>query len=341
MQRPSITVLGECVADAFINAQATAAQRGSEEIALRVLPGGGPANTAVALARLGTPTRFLGRISEDAFGALFRARLGASGVDVAGCVPASQPSTMAIAGLDAEGRASYTFYAEGTADWQWTTAELDALLRSASACVHTGSLALIREPGGERIEEYLSRARPSATICIDPNVRHLIVPPAAYRKRLPHWCALADILRLSEEDLAHLAPGEHPREALARWHGAGARLIVLTRGERGAIASLGTAHVIEVPGIPVEVADTVGAGDAFTAGLLHQLAATGHLGGRLGSLQPGDLELACAYAARVAAATCTTPGAQPPWAHELAADGAPHPGHPALSPDAKPTSPER
>ncbi len=184
-QRP-IAVLGECVADAFADRH----QPRPGELALRVLPGGGPANTAVALARLGTPTRFLGRISTDAFGALFRAHLAASGVDLSDAVTAPEPSTLAIATFDAHGQAQYSFHAEATADWQWTGAELAAARPEDAACLHTGSLALVRAPGDEHIEEALLRVRGGATVSIDPNVRPLLVEPALYRQRLPHWCAL-------------------------------------------------------------------------------------------------------------------------------------------------------
>lgn len=113
--------------------------------------------------------------------------------------------------------------------------------------------------------------RERATVCLDPNVRPLLVPPAAYRERIGRWCALADVLRLSEDDLALLLPGAGPEDACDRWHEAGARLVVVTLGPRGALASLDGARVT-VPALPVEVADTVGAGDSFTAGLLHALA---------------------------------------------------------------------
>ncbi|WP_232791309.1 PfkB family carbohydrate kinase, partial [Streptomyces kanasensis] len=100
------------------------------------------ANTAVALARLGTPARFLGRLSGDVFGTLFRERLAASGVDLTQCVTAPEPSTLAVADLDVHGRATYSFFAEGAADWQWTAAELAAVEPAGTVCVHTGSLAL-------------------------------------------------------------------------------------------------------------------------------------------------------------------------------------------------------
>jgi fructokinase len=317
MARPqapvSVTVLGECVADAFTDP----ARSSSDELALRALPGGGPANTAVALARLGTPTRFLGRFSTDVFGTLFRARLSDAGVDLTGSVTAPEPSTLAVADLDETGQATYTFYADSAADWQWTGEELATTGWESAACLHTGSLALIRQPGGIRIEDHLAKAREHVTVSIDPNVRPLLVPPAAYRERLPHWCALADILRLSEDDLALLLPGADPEEACDTWHAAGARLVVITLGGRGALASL-DGHRVTVPTPAVDVVDTVGAGDSFTAGLLHRLAALGHLGGRLDRLNLEDLTDACTFAARVAALTCSVSGANPPRLDEAA-----------------------
>ncbi|WSA72621.1 PfkB family carbohydrate kinase [Streptomyces sp. NBC_01799] len=146
-------------------------------------------------------------------------------------------------------------------------------------------------------------------------------PPARTALRLPRtaarWCAAADILRLSEEDCALLAPGAGFEEACDTWHAAGTRLVVITLGGRGALASLDGSRVT-VPAPPVVVVDTVGAGDSFTAGLLHRLAALGHLGGRLDELTLEDVTDACAFAGHVAALTCAVPGANPPWADESA-----------------------
>ncbi|MEU5220411.1 carbohydrate kinase [Streptomyces sp. NPDC020807] len=318
MARPgspgSVDVLGECVADIFEDHD----QSDSGGLALRALAGGGPANTAVALARLGTPTRFLGRFSGDAFGTLFRARLSASGVDLGDSVTTSEPSTLAVADLDSTGQAAYTFYAEGAADWQWTSSELAATRNDDAVCLHTGSLALIRQPAGNRIEEHLAQVREHTTVSVDPNVRPLLVPPSAYRERLPHWCALADILRLSEDDCAVLAPDTGLDEACETWHAAGVRLVVITLGGNGALASLDGMRVT-VTAPPVTVVDTVGAGDSFTAGLLHRLAALGHLGGRLDALTLDDVTDACSFAAQVAALTCSVAGANPPWADETEA----------------------
>ncbi|MFI0084756.1 carbohydrate kinase [Streptomyces bobili] len=312
MSPRQITVVGECVADAF-----TEPANASNELALRVLPGGGPANTAVALARLGTRARFLARLSGDVFGRLFRAHLEASGVDLADAVPAAEPSTLAVAELDAAGQAAFSFHAQNTADWQWTSGELARADLSETVCVHTGSLALVREPGGVVLEEFLATAAPRATISIDPNVRPLLVRPDVYRARLARWCALADILRLSEDDLALLLPGTPPEQACDLWHAAGVRLVVITLGAGGALASLDGERLL-VPAVATRVVDTVGAGDSFTAGLLHHLGARGLLGGRLTDLGLDEVAQACRFATRVAALTCSVAGPNPPWRDQLA-----------------------
>ena len=312
MSARQITVVGECVADAF-----TEPANAQNELALRVLPGGGPANTAVALARLGTPARFLARLSGDVFGRLFRAHLEASGVDLADAVSAAEPSTLAVAELDATGQAAFSFHAQNTADWQWTSGELARADLSETVCVHTGSLALVREPGGAVVEEFLATAAPRATISIDPNVRPLLVRPEAYRARLAHWCGLADILRLSEDDLELLLPGTPPEQACDIWHAAGVRLVVITLGAGGALASL-DGERLRVPAVATRVVDTVGAGDSFTAGLLHHLGARGLLGGRLTDVGPDDVAQAGRFGTRVAALTCSVAGPNPPWQDQLA-----------------------
>ncbi|MGW1030021.1 carbohydrate kinase family protein [Streptomyces sp. NPDC002577] len=311
MSPRQITVLGECVADAFTEPANT-----SNELALRVLPGGGPANTAVALARLGTPARFLARLSGDVFGRLFRAHLEGSGVDLSYAVAAAEPSTLAVAELDPQGQAAFSFHAQNTADWQWTPDELARVDLSESACVHTGSLALVLEPGGAVVEEFLAAAASRVTISVDPNVRPLLVRPEVYRARLAHWCALADILRLSEDDLELLLPGTPPEQACDTWHAAGARLVVITLGADGALASL-DGERLRVPAVAAQVVDTVGAGDSFTAGLLHHLGARGLLGGRLAGLGLDDVAEACRFGTRVAALTCSVAGPNPPWLNQL------------------------
>jgi fructokinase len=305
-----VAVVGEAVADAF-PAAATA-----DGLDLRVRPGGSPVNTAVAMARLGVPTTFLGRLSPGVLGTLLRDHLAASGVDLSGTVTAQGSASLAIASVDGEGHTSYDFYLRGATDWAWSVPELAGSSATSAACVHAGSLALVLEPGGPLIEGLLAAARPTATVSIDPNVRPGIVAASTYREAIGRWCRLADILRMSDEDLAVLRPDGDFDAACAGWHAAGVRLVVLTRGRHGATASLDGA-VVEVPAVPVPVVDTVGAGDSFTAGLLRSLWHQGHLASRLAGLKPDDVVQAMTFAVEVAARTCAVQGADPPWARDL------------------------
>jgi fructokinase len=312
-----IAVIGEAVADAFLPTD----QDGRGMLSLEVHPGGSPVNTAVGLGRLGTPTTFLGRLATGPLGALIRDHLEQSKVGLSLAVTADEPATLAIAALDRAGRATYEFYADGTADWQWTQDELARLDLAEVRCVHTGSLALARDPGGPLIEGLLGEARETGvTVSIDPNIRPRFVAPGVYRERLGRWTTLADIFRLSDEDLEHLWPGATPERACDAWHRDGVRLVVITLGAQGAMASLDGARVT-VPAPEIDPVDTVGAGDAFNAGLLHWLDERGRLGGHLPDLTLDEVERAMAFAVENAAETCQVAGADPPWG------GSGGPGH--------------
>ena len=314
----TIAVIGEVVADAVLPPDGVV--NGVAHLAVH--PGGGPANTAVALARLGSTARFAGRLSGGALGALCRAKLEASGVDLTTSVVVDNPATLAIARLDADGAASYEFYTDGTADWGWTDETLAPVLEGPfpatgpPVAVHTGTLALALQPSGSVIENLLGRARERLTVSIDPNLRTQLIPAISYRQRIDVWAALADILRLSEDDLDQLWPGWTPEQAAEHLHKLGVALVVVSLGSAGAFASFrGTS--LRVPIAPTTLVDTVGAGDSFHAGLLHHLAEHGVLGGRLEALSPQTLEQALRFASRVAAINCSRPGADPPWHTEL------------------------
>lgn len=337
--RPVIAVIGEVVADAVARSvppvhaahDVVRDERSVPEpdtLWLAVHPGGGPANTALALARLGSVARFAGRLSTGTLGRLCRARLAASGVDLRASVDVPDPATLAIASLAADGSATYEFYAHGTADWGWTADGLagvtDASLGARPVAVHAGSLALAMQPSGRAIESFLARARRASTVSIDPNLRTRLVPLGVYRDAIDRWATLADIIKLSSDDLEELWPGLALADAAQRLHDAGATVVIVTRGASGSYASLrrsGSAEryvTLESAAVPTVVADTVGAGDAFAAGLLHHLAAADALGGRLDELDPSTMQAAIEFAARVAAITCARRGADPPWAADLA-----------------------
>lgn len=319
---PTIAVVGEVVADAVLPPDGIV----DGAAHLTVHPGGGPANTAVALSRLGTTARFAGRLSRGALGALCRAKLQASKVDLSASEVASEPATLAIARLDAGGAASYEFYTDGTADWAWTDETLAGLVdgpfsaAGPPVAVHTGSLALALQPSGAVIERLLARSRDRMTVSVDPNLRPLLVSVDVYRSVIDRWAGVADILRLSEDDLDLLWPGWTPTQAADHLHAIGVPLAVISLGGDGAYASI-RGEGVRVPIAPTTLVDTVGAGDSFHGGLLHHLAGIGALGGRLESLDAAGLTEALTFASRVSAITCSRAGADPPWADELVGGG--------------------
>ena len=273
-------------------------------------PGGSPANTAVALARLGIPVTMLARLSDDDFGRLLRDHLTTNGVDLSFAVDAAEASGLAVVTRDAAGTASYRFLLDGAADWQWTDAELDVLPATVVA-VHSGSLALAAAPA---IERFLERSSDQCTISIDPNLRPTSVESA--RAAVPRWLRLADLVKVSIEDLELLDPDEDPMTVAQRWGRSGPALVLVTSGADGVHAVIG-GEVLHQAAPTVDVVDTVGAGDTFTAGLLAALHKGGHLGGRLTDLTPDDLRPALDLALRAAAVTCGRAGADPPYAADL------------------------
>ena len=273
-------------------------------------PGGSPANTAVALARLGVPVTMLARLSDDAFGHLLRDHLTTNGVDLTYAVRAAEVSGLAVVTRDAAGTASYRFLLDGAADWQWTDAELDVLPETVVA-VHSGSLALAAVPA---IERFLERSRDQCTISIDPNLRPSSVESA--RAAVPRWLRLADLIKVSMEDLELLDPDEDPMTVAQRWSRSGPTLVLVTAGGDGVDAVFG-GDVLHERAPTVDVVDTVGAGDTFTAGFLAALHRGGHLGGRLTGLTADALRPALDLALRAAAITCTRAGADPPYAADL------------------------
>lgn len=310
-----LAVLGENVVDLVPVGDASAA-------AYRAFAGGGPANVACAAARLGSPVALIARIGADVFGRQVRARLTSCGVDGRYLVAAAEPSSLAVVSFDDERRASYDFWLTGAADWQWSDDELPPLASDVTA-LHVGSLAAFLEPGASVIERLLvaERQRGRVTISLDPNVRPTIIGDlAAARERVERLIALAHVVKASDEDVAALYPGRPAGECARAWLALGPSLVVITRGADGALA-LTSSVTLEVPAPVVAVADTVGAGDAFSGALLHTLSGAGLLGepGPLGRVDAAALATIITTATAAAALTCTRPGADPPTAAELTA----------------------
>jgi fructokinase len=288
------------------------------------LPGGSPYNVAVGLGRLGSETHYLGGLSRDAFGALMGARLAADGVRLDLAPLVDEPTTLAVVHLDDQGRASYGFYLDGTSAAGLQERMLAELPRGAALHVSLGAIGLGHVPTGRTLRSLLEDAHHERLTSLDPNVRPSVFDQAggreAYATMVDELVARSlDLVKVSDEDLALLHPHvDDPLDVARAWARSGPSLVVVTRGPEGAVAIRGGHPDVEVRGRTVEVVDTVGAGDAFTSGLLAWLDQHGRLTrSGLGGLQEDELSAALHQAAEVAAITCTRAGSDPPRADEL------------------------
>lgn len=278
--------------------------------------GGAVFNTAIALGRLGAPSGFLSGISSDLFGEMLMQSLAASQVECRFAIRSNRPTTLAFVTL-VEGHASYAFYDENTAGRMLDADDMPALPETVEA-LFFGGISLPVEPCGSAYEALMTREAGRRLCMIDPNIRPgFIRDEAAYRARLGRMMALADIVKLSDEDLRWLeGPGEiEPlaRRLLTR----GARLVLVTEGATGAHAFTAGLALFE-PSRRVRVVDTVGAGDTFNAGVLAALHRAGALSkAGVAGADEALLRAALRLGAAAAAVTVSRAGANPPWAHEL------------------------
>jgi fructokinase len=281
-------------------------------------PGGSPANVALGLARLGRPVQLWTRLGRDEYGDLIRNHLQQSGVVVSFDAIDESATSSAIATLDDRGRASYEF------DITWDV-QLPDTLPGDVATLHTGSLATVLAPGRDAVSELIRRehTRRRATISMDLNARPSLVDNREELvDRLDQLIPLAHVVKMSEEDLEYLWPDDTFDAMAERLLAAGeVAIVVVTRGPDGAWAAT-RQTAVAVPAPQVELVDTVGAGDAFTAGLLDALATANLLGADKADLlaQQSDEEIRrlIEAAAMVAAITCSRRGANPPTADEVA-----------------------
>lgn len=306
---PALVVVGEALIDLVPVA-------GNDHFQAR--PGGSPFNVAIGLARLGNHTALMARLADNAFGRLLRDHAAAEGIDLSSAPLAVEPTTLAVVSLDHQAQPSYDFYFEGTADWQWTAAEMAQLPRDA-AVLHFGSLASWTEPGCAALYELAARTHAAGHILVsyDPNVRPLVLgEPARGRDLVERSVGVAHLVKASTEDIEWLYPGVGSAEVGARWTQLGVDVVVITDGPHGAVAYRADRDPVGCPGRAVEVADTVGAGDAFTAGLLSALAQRGlQTPTRLAQLSVTELSECLSEAVLVASLTCEKAGADPPRAN--------------------------
>lgn len=280
--------------------------------------GGAVYNTSIGLGRLGVQTGMLTGLSSDMFGQLLSAGLRASQVDVSHVILSERPTTLAFVRL-VDGHATYEFYDENSAGRMLGPEDMPALSSEVSA-LYFGGISLACEPAADAYAELLERNAGAQAVMLDPNIRPgFIRDIARYRARLDRMVALADIVKVSDEDLNWITPEPLSlREKVEGLLDKGASLVILTRGGEGATGFMADGCEVQVPALKADIVDTVGAGDTFNAGVMAKLSELGclHKAG-LAGLDPESLRLALSYGARVAAITVSRAGANPPWASEL------------------------
>lgn len=281
-------------------------------------PGGAVFNTAVALGRLGTEVGLLTGLSRDLFGLQLEQALEASGVNRDLLIRSDGGSTLAFVNL-VDGQATYTFFDAESAGRMLNPSDMP-LLPGRVKALFFGGISLASEPCSEAYAHLLAQEREGRLVMLDPNVRPgFITDEAAYRARLERMICLADVVKVSDEDLSWLFPGAGPEGVKARGLLAlGPSLVIVTRGSKGANVFSGADEEMQIAAHPAQVVDTVGAGDAFNAGFLAALAEKGLLRPLAQTdLSRDTLQQAMTLATRVAALTVSRKGANPPWRSEL------------------------
>ena len=278
----------------------------------QAIPGGGPANTAHALARLDIPTEFIGGLSDDQYGQRMRSEFVAGRVGLTFTREHHLPTCLAIVSIDLDGGATYEFKIDGTATFAFTTENLPDPKVIQPDAIYIGTLATIIEPGASILKDWIIQAQDYAPIIYDPNIRSSVISDRSrYQEVVKEWVALSNVVKASEDDLAWLYPETDPLEIARRWVSIGVQLVVITKGENG-IVGVTENQEVSIPGVKVEVIDSVGAGDTVGAVLVEALVEFG-----LEKLTSELLSHTLHRAALAAAITCSRAGANPPTKAEL------------------------
>ncbi|CAB4541484.1 RbsK Sugar kinases, ribokinase family [actinobacterium SCGC AAA044-D11] len=283
--------------------------RGDKKVAI---VGGGPANTAKALALLGFDSFFIDGISNDAYGQKAKAELLYDGVNLKYAHFSDKPTCTADVSLDGAGVASYVFTIDGSATFDFSHDWLPDPLEIKPAVLQIGTLATIVEPAAGILHEWALKVAEVAPVVFDPNVRSSVMSDRdKYQAAVAKWTAISAVIKVSEDDLAWLYPDREQLEVAAQWLEEGAALVIITKGSYGLIGITAQGSVT-VPGVKVEVADTVGAGDTVGAIVVEAIVERG-----LASLHGEVLREVLTRAAKAASITCSRAGANPPTRAEI------------------------
>jgi fructokinase len=287
------------------------------EVLIDVLPtgpvvGGGPANTAKSLARLGHTVDFIGGISTDDYGQMARKELERDGVGLGLSLESNKPTCTATVHLDKAGSATYTFKIDGTATFDFSPSWLPDPEKLKPSVLHIGTLATVVEPGASVLFDWAIKCAEFAPIVFDPNIRPSFLDDRnKYCQAVEKWVAISSVVKLSDEDIAWLYPDETMDEVAHRWLSGETSLVVITRGAKGIIGYTHGSQE-EVEGAKVVVVDTVGAGDTVGA-IIVEAVIQNSVAGVVGQVLVDTLH----KAAIAAGITVSRAGGQPPRMHEL------------------------
>lgn len=300
-----ITVIGEALVDIIVDTQGDVTS----------VIGGAPLNTARAVARLGIPSTFLGGVSTDAFGERIMRLLESDGVGLALGHQVSEPTTLAIAMLDASGAATYRFLMDGTSAAAVTPAMAAGHPDTDCRALHVGTLGLVLQPLADASIAVVASATDDQIVMVDPNCRPSVMSDSpVFTSALAAVLARADVVKVSGDDLEFLFPGVDALAAAARLQADTGAVVLFTDGARSVhVLGAGADVALDVPRVPV--VDTVGAGDSFSGGFLaywmHHELGRDHLS------DGGHVRAAAQFGIAVAGITCQRPGADPPRASEV------------------------
>ncbi len=281
-------------------------------------PGGAVFNTAIALGRLGVKVGLFTGMSHDMFGTQLVHALNESKVDATALAFSNRPTTLAFVKL-VDGHATYSFYDENSAGRMLGPEDLPAIAPEVST-LFFGGISLACEPCADTYAKLTARECDKRVIALDPNIRPDFIQDATrFRARLDRMISISDIVKISDEDLNWIYPGpDKIAQKVTQLRANGPAVVILTRGAEGATAYFGKGQEISVPSQPVQVVDTVGAGDTFNAGFLTGLSQQGSLNKQaLQAVSMDTITQALSFGAKVAAVTVSRAGAHPPWAEEL------------------------
>jgi len=309
---PSVLVIGEALVDVVygINGE------------IKNIPGGSPANTAVALARLGTKTYMKARTSSDQFGTEIRNYLTNQNVNLDYSLVVDSPSSVIDAVIQKDGSAKYEANLNGAADYGWTFAELNQEIDRDIQIIQLGSLTSYVEPGATNVEKWFAQLRQSDKylLTFDPNIRHPLdgQNEKDVRNRAKRLASLSHVVKASDEDLNWIFSNDNPKDSAINIIKSGASLVFVTLGKKGAFVVNKELEIIEVPAKEIEVIDTIGAGDTFAAALITQLLENSWINeNELEKLKTTDLTAILTNCALAAAITCARQGANPPHRLEV------------------------